>query len=125
MLREQWIVLIMFRSIASAAGLHFVIGMVGRDSNGNAVDGIAKQTETALRRIEAELVTVGRDRSAIVRLRFYVVDMRLWPMARDVVNEFFSGSIPPSTAVGVTGLVEPQILIEIDAEASAGGAAPN
>jgi enamine deaminase RidA (YjgF/YER057c/UK114 family) len=109
----------MFRSIESAAGLHFVIGMVGRDEAGNAVDGIRKQTEVALHRIEAELAKKGRDRSAIVRLRFYVVDMRLWPTARDVVNEFFSGSIPPSTAVGVTGLVEPQILIEIDAEASA------
>jgi enamine deaminase RidA (YjgF/YER057c/UK114 family) len=46
--------------------------------------------------------------------------MRLWPVAREVVDKFFGGSIPPSTAVGVTGLVEPQILIEIDAEASAG-----
>jgi enamine deaminase RidA (YjgF/YER057c/UK114 family) len=120
MLLEQWIVPIMFRSIATAAGLHFVIGMVGRDANGKAVDGIEKQTQVSLERIEAELSKVGRDRSAIVRLRFYVVDMRLWPVARDVVDRFFAGSIPPSTAVGVTGLVEPQILIEIDAEASAG-----
>jgi enamine deaminase RidA (YjgF/YER057c/UK114 family) len=109
----------MFRSIEAAGGLLFVIGMVGRDQAGKAVDGIAKQTEVALARIEAELATKGRDRSAIVRLRFYVVDMRLWPIAREVVDKFFGGSIPPSTAVGVTGLVEPQILIEIDAEASA------
>lgn len=109
----------MFRTIESAGGLLFVIGMVGRDESGKAVEGIERQTEVTLRSIEAALATKGRDRHAIVRLRFYVVDMRLWPAAREVVDKFFEGDIPPSTAVGVTGLVEPQILIEIDAEASA------
>ncbi len=109
----------MFRTIEVAGGILFVIGMVGRDESGKAVDGIERQTEVSLQRIETALATKGRDRRAIVRLRFYVVDMRLWPVARDVVNEFFGDDVPPSTAVGVTGLVEPQILIEIDAEASA------
>ena len=109
----------LFRSIETAGGIHFVIGMIGRDPSGTVVDGITHQTRLSLERIEAELREKGRDRSAIVRLRFYVVDMRLWPVARDVAKEFFGGSIPPSTAVGVTGLVEPAVLIEIDAEASA------
>jgi enamine deaminase RidA (YjgF/YER057c/UK114 family) len=110
----------LFRTIETAGGIHFVIGMIGRDPSGKVVEGgIAKQTEVTLQRIEAELKQKGRDRSAIVRLRFYVVDMRLWPLAREVAKEFFNGSIPPSTAVGVTGLVEPEVLIEIDAEAAA------
>lgn len=96
-----------------------MIGMVGRDESGKAVEGIEQQTEVTLHRIEEALATKGRDRHSIVRLRFYVVDMRLWPVARSAVDKFFAGDIPPSTAVGVTGLVEPQILIEIDAEASA------
>jgi enamine deaminase RidA (YjgF/YER057c/UK114 family) len=109
----------LFRSVETAGGIHFIIGMIGREPDGTVVEGITRQTKLTLERIEAELHQKGRDRSAIVRLRFYVVDMRLWPLAREVAKEFFNGSIPPSTAVGVTGLVEPNVLIEIDAEASA------
>lgn len=110
----------LFRTIETAGGIHFIIGMIGRDAAGKVVEGgIARQTAVTLERIEAELKLKGRDRSAIVRLRFFVVDMRLWPLAREVAKEFFDGSIPPSTAVGVTGLVEPDVLIEIEAEAAA------
>jgi enamine deaminase RidA (YjgF/YER057c/UK114 family) len=109
----------LFRTVETAGGIHFVIGMIGRDPAGKVVDGISRQTQLTLERIEAELKQRGCDRSAIVRLRFYVVDMRLWPLAREVAKQFFDGSIPPSTAVGVTGLVEPEVLIEIDAEAAA------
>ena len=63
---------------------------------------------------------VGRSRKDIVRLRFYLTDMRLWPEARDEILAFFGEPIPPATAVGVTQLVEPSMLIEIDAEAAAG-----
>jgi enamine deaminase RidA (YjgF/YER057c/UK114 family) len=111
--------LALFRSIETAGGIHFIIGMIGRDPTGKVVEGIARQTAVTLDRIEAELKQKGRDRSSIVRLRFFVVDMRLWPLAREVAKEFFDGSIPPSTAVGVTGLVEPDVLIEIEAEAAA------
>jgi enamine deaminase RidA (YjgF/YER057c/UK114 family) len=92
--------------------------MVGRDPSGEVIPGIAAQTTRSLERIEQELAVHGRDRTAIVRLRFYVVDMRWWPEAREIIGEFFGGSVPPSTAVGVTGLADPRMLIEIDAEAS-------
>src|SRR5882672_6855241 len=87
----------LFRSVETAGGIHFVIGMIGREPDGTVVEGITRQTKLTLERIEAELDQKGRDRSAIVRLRFYVVDMRLWPLAREVAKEFFNGSIPPST----------------------------
>jgi 2-iminobutanoate/2-iminopropanoate deaminase len=110
----------MFAKISTAGGLHFVIGMVGRTPEGLVVEGgIRPQTRVSLERIEAVLAEVGRSRGDIVRLRFYVTDMRLWPEARDEVREFFGEPIPPATAVGVTQLVEPGMLIEIDAEAAA------
>jgi 2-iminobutanoate/2-iminopropanoate deaminase len=109
-----------FQMIREAAGLLFVIGMIGRQADGSIVEGgIGPQTRLSLERIEAQLQTKGRTRADIVRLRFYVTDMRLWPSAREEVSAFFGGTMPPSTAVGVTGLVEPSVLIEIDAEAAA------
>jgi enamine deaminase RidA (YjgF/YER057c/UK114 family) len=46
-------------------------------------------------------------------------DMRQWPEARDEIQAFFGEPIPPATAVAVMQLVEPGMLIEIDAEAAA------
>jgi enamine deaminase RidA (YjgF/YER057c/UK114 family) len=82
--------------------------------------GIRAQTRRSLERIEEVLAEVGRSRKDIVRLRFYLTDMREWPQARDEILAFFGEPIPPATAVGVTQLVEPGMLIEIDAEAAAG-----
>jgi enamine deaminase RidA (YjgF/YER057c/UK114 family) len=109
-----------FQKVRQAGGLLFVIGMVGRTPAGPVVEGgIRPQTRVALERIEAVLKEQGRSRADIVRLRFYLTDMRLWTEARDEALTFFGESIPPSTAVGVTQLVEPGMLIEIDAEAAA------
>lgn len=110
----------MFERIRTAAGLHFVIGMVGRSPEGPVVEGgMRAQTRRSLERIEEVLVEVGASRADIVRLRFYLTDMREWPDARDEILAFFGDPIPPATAVGVTQLVEPGMLIEIDAEAAA------
>ena len=70
----------MFETIRTAGGLHFVIGMVGRSPEGPVVEGgIRPQTRRSLERIEAVLEGVGRSRKDIVRLRFYLTDMREWP----------------------------------------------
>jgi len=110
----------MFDSVRRAGGLLFVIGMVGRSPEGPVVEGgIRRQTARALERIEEVLANHGRGRADIVRARFFVTDMRQWPDAREEVDAFFGGHIPPATAVGVTQLVEPGMLIEIEVEASA------
>lgn len=110
----------MFESIRTAAGLHFIIGMVGRTPDGPLIEGgIRAQARRSLERIDEVLAGVGGSRDDIVRARFFLTDMRLWPEARDEVDAFFNERIPPATAVGVTQLVEPGMLIEIEVEASA------
>lgn len=110
----------MFDRVRTAAGLHFVIGMVGRTPEGPVIEGgIRPQTRRSLERIDEVLAEVGATRADVVRLRFYLTDMRQWPEARDEIRAFFGEPIPPATAVGVTQLVEPGMLIEIDAEAAA------
>jgi enamine deaminase RidA (YjgF/YER057c/UK114 family) len=110
----------MFATSSRAGGLLFVIGMVARGPDGSVVEGgIRPQTRLSLERIEAVLRENGRSRADVVRLRFYLTDMRLWSEAREEILAFFGEPIPPATAVGVTQLVEPAMLIEIDAEAAA------
>jgi len=110
----------MFRETTRVGDLIFVIGTVGRDPNGEVVDGIREQTRVSLERIEGMLAKHGVDRTGIVRLRAFVIDMREWPAARDVIADFFGGTIPPAIAMSVTGLVEPAVRIELEVDAAAG-----
>jgi enamine deaminase RidA (YjgF/YER057c/UK114 family) len=106
--------------VRRAGGLLFVIGMVGRTPEGPVIEGgIRPQTRRSLERIDEVLREQGRSRADVVRLRFYLTDMRMWPDARDEIVAFFGQPVPPATAVGVTQLVDPAMLIEIDAEAAA------
>ncbi len=111
----------MFETVRRAGGLLFIIGMVGRTPEGPVIEGgIRAQTKRSLERIDEVLTGEGRSREDIVRVRFFLTDMRLWPEAREEANAFFHDRIPPATAVGVTQLVEPGMLIEIEVEADAG-----
>ncbi len=109
----------MYVESSTAGGVLFVIGKAGRGESGAVVDGPGAQAAEALAAIERVLRANGRDRSHIVRLRIYVVDMARWPLILETVRAFFADRIPPCTTVGVTGLAEPTMVVEIDAEASA------
>jgi enamine deaminase RidA (YjgF/YER057c/UK114 family) len=84
------------------------------------VDGIGAQTRLSLERIERMLGKHGVNRSGIVRIRAFLIDMREWPEAREIIAEFFGGSIPPAIAMSVTGLVEPSVRIELEVDAAVG-----
>ncbi|MEU1597336.1 Rid family hydrolase [Streptomyces sp. NPDC005708] len=108
----------MFRSIARAGDLIFVIGMIGRDQTGTVAAGVADQTLHALKRIEALLETQGVGREAIVRIRFFLVDIADWPTVMPLIEDFFSDDVPPAVALAVSALAEPSMRIEIEVEAS-------
>jgi enamine deaminase RidA (YjgF/YER057c/UK114 family) len=110
----------MFRNTVRVGDLIFVIGTVGRDEDGRVVDGVEEQTRVALERIEAMLAEHGVDRTGIVRVRAFVIDMREWAQARDVLRDFFGGTIPPAIAMSVTGLIEPSVRIELEVDAAVG-----
>jgi enamine deaminase RidA (YjgF/YER057c/UK114 family) len=110
----------MFRETIRVGNLIFVIGTIGRDETGQVVDGIGAQTRLSLERIERMLAKHGVDRSGIVRIRVFLIDMREWPEAREIIAEFFGDAIPPAIAMSVTGLVEPSVRIELEVDAAAG-----
>ena len=55
----------------------------------------------------------------VLRLRIYLTNVGEWPGVRDELLAFFDGRVPPSTVLGISALVEPSMLVEIDAEARA------
>ncbi len=85
-------------------------GLVGR---GDA----HAQARQALLTIEAALVEAGATLADVVRTRIYVVDIGDWPEVARAHGERFSTIRPASTLVAVAGLIDPDMLVEIEAEA--------
>ena len=77
----------------------------------------AAQTRRCLEIIEQALDELGASMSDVVRTRMYVTDISRWePIAREHGRVF--ADIRPATAmVEVSGLVDPEMLVEIEAVA--------
>jgi enamine deaminase RidA (YjgF/YER057c/UK114 family) len=76
-----------------------------------------EQTRTALAIIEKALEEAGMDLHDVVRTRMYVTDINRWEEAGKAHGEFFVHIRPATTLVEVSRLVDPEMLIEIEATA--------
>lgn len=85
-----------------------------------AGDDIAEQTRNALQRIAKALSDLGAGLSDVIRTRIYVTDISRWREVGAVHAEFFGAVRPAATMVEVSALIEPGLLVEIEADAYVG-----
>ncbi|WP_156432860.1 RidA family protein [Mycobacterium sp. M26] len=81
---------------------------------------ITEQTRKALQRIESALQSLGAELSDVIRTRIYVTDISQWREVGAVHAEFFGTVRPAATMVEVSALIEPDLLVEIEADAYVG-----
>ncbi len=75
------------------------------------------QARQALSNIENALARVGGTMADVVRTCVYVTDISRWEDVARAHGEVFAGHRPVMTLVEVSALVDPRMLVEIEAEA--------
>ena len=97
----------------------FVTGTTATGSDGRLVgagDAYA-QTAQILRNIEAVLVRAGAAMRDVVRTRIFVTDIGRWQEIGRAHREFFGEIRPCATMVEIRRLIDPEMLVEIEADA--------
>lgn len=92
----------------------FISGMVGRRADGSIPEGMAAQTEIALRKIQDLAEAAGGRMSDVVQINVFATELAVDDFQR-VRRGFFSGDFPCSTFVQVKGLADPRLVVEINA----------
>ena len=96
-----------------------VAGTTAVDTEGQVVGAgdISKQTDYIFNKIRNALNDAGSKMSDVIRTRMYLTDINDWETVARVHGDFFSDIKPVSTLVEVSGLIDEELLIEIEVSA--------
>lgn len=96
-----------------------VAGTTAVDENGQVVGAgdAYQQTRFILAKIERALAAAGAGLADVIRTRMYVTDIARWEAVGRAHGEVFRDIRPAATMVEVSALINPELLVEIEATA--------
>ena len=100
----------------------YVSGTVAWDRDGNIVgrDNMLEQSRQAFSNVKEILAEAGATMDDVVKINAFLTDINRYAEYSAARAEAFTNNIPASTAVASPALVEPGLLIEIEAIAEIG-----
>ena len=81
------------------------------------VGDVTLQTEYIIKKIEHTLVEAGFSLKDVVRTRIFMTDISHWEEVAKVHSYLFEDVMPACTLIEVSNLIDPDLLIEIEATA--------
>lgn len=112
-----------FSNCLEVNGQIFLSGMTaGSGGNTPASDDAYEQCRAVLAKIKALLEAAGSGMQDVVKITVYITDISVRAAFGKARAEFFGEPKPCSTMVIVKGLVDPALLVEVDAVAVRGAA---
>jgi len=115
-------------SLAGPAKLVYVSGQVSWGPDGRVVGAgdMRAQCEQVFRNVTSVLAAAGAGWGDVVKMNGYMVNLNAENVAayRETRSGYLkAGQLPASTLVGVTSLVQPELLLEVEVVAAVAGAA--
>ena len=100
-----------------------VAGTTAVDTEGQVVGAgdIGEQTAYIFNKIRNALNDAGSKMSDVIRTRMYLTDINDWEIVARIHGDIFSDIKPVSTLVEVSGLIDEELLIEIEVSAVVSG----
>ncbi len=115
----KWEAIVGYSRAVRVGNRIYVTGTTATDENGNVVgigDAYAQTIQT-IKNIERALQALDATLENVVRTKMFVTDISRWEEYGKAHGEFFREIMPATTMVEVSKLIDPEMLIEIEADA--------
>ena len=118
-----WEPLIGYSRVVVAGPLVFVAGTTATVDGRLVGPGDAyAQTIQAFRNVETALASAGVGLADVVQTQMFVTDISRWEEVGRAHRELFGDVMPVTAMVGVSALIDPEMLVEVQAVAYRAGA---